>query len=216
MDDSISMRHSVVLCPVLPLDVFEAVIDQASDSTASLRHLSLTCSAFLPRARYHLFGSIVIQTVRQLESSGEFLDSHPWLMTLVRAATLRLTTGSKYQVLGVVPVQLLSRLPKLRALRMESDHFQSPLLSLHRLTTSCLRKYGSGIQDLELSNICFEHMSDYTALVSAFTRLERLTCLNISLRTVDEHSLNSSVLGPETNVRRFAPPPRIRHLHVSS
>ena len=216
MNDLIPMPHSVALCPVLPLDVLEAIIDRANDNTASLRNLSLTCSAFLPRARYHLFHGIVVQTVQHLESSREFLDSRPWLPTLVQRATLHLTAGSKFDVLGVVPVHLISRLPNLRVWRMESDYFQPPRLSLHRLTTSCLRRYGSGVQDLELSNIFFEHMSDYTGLVSAFTCLQRLTCLNISLPIVDEDYVNSSVLGPETNVRRFAQPPRIRHLHVSS
>ena len=45
----------------LPIEIFEAVIDQARDNSASLRNLALTCATFLPRSRYHLFSSIIIQ-----------------------------------------------------------------------------------------------------------------------------------------------------------
>ena len=65
--------------PVLPIDALEAIIDQARDDTLSLRQLSLSCSAFQPRARYYLFSSIVVYDLEQMETSREFLDSRPWL-----------------------------------------------------------------------------------------------------------------------------------------
>ncbi len=87
-NDSLSNRHSITLQPVLPIDALEGVINQASDDTASLRSLSLTCSSFLPRARYHLFSGVRIATVQQLESSAEFLDSRLWLAPLIRIVML--------------------------------------------------------------------------------------------------------------------------------
>lgn len=52
--------------------------------------LSLTCSAFLPRARYYLFSRIVIRSVQQIEASCQLVDSCPWLLPLVRKVTLPL------------------------------------------------------------------------------------------------------------------------------
>ncbi|KAI1792367.1 hypothetical protein LXA43DRAFT_337381 [Ganoderma leucocontextum] len=151
MHDSFSIRHSIVLHPVLPIDVFEEVVDQASDDTASLRQLSLTCSAFRPRARYHLFSGIVIKTVEQLEGSGEFLDSHPWLPPLIQRVDLRIVFRDNNRprypdhLLDVVPVHLLSRLPNLCSWSIVGLGNQ---LSLHCLTISCYRKYSVGIHNL--------------------------------------------------------------------
>ncbi|PIL23050.1 hypothetical protein GSI_14357 [Ganoderma sinense ZZ0214-1] len=70
--------------PKFPTEVIEEVINQASDNFDSLRNLSLLCKELLTRARFHLFTGIVIRNVEQMESSREFLDSHPWVPPLVR------------------------------------------------------------------------------------------------------------------------------------
>ena len=79
MDSLPIVRHSssLLLPALLPTEVIEEVIDQASDDFETLHRLALLCKSLLTRARFHLFTSIVIRTVEQMEASREFLDSHP-------------------------------------------------------------------------------------------------------------------------------------------
>ena len=214
----------------LPLEVSEAVIDQSSDDTASLRNLSLTCATFLPRSRYHLFSSICIRTVEQMESSRDFLDAHSWLLPLVRKVILSFVYEGKGKVrpnvkfstwnvrgLDVVPVDFLTRLPNLHAWTMETtlermtslslhhsglSVHQPPVtrnhtggeyhyhltLSLHRSVLSLYRRYSSHIQRLDLCDIRFDRMSDFTGLVSAFTSIHTLICSQIEFRHKEQRN----------------------------
>ena len=149
MVDFLLISHPITLLdPILPVEVCEEVIDLARDNVASLRQLSLTCSSFLPHARYHLFSAIHIRTVEQLQSSGEFLDSNPWIISLIRKVTLRIDVLiprhdpsddddwddddpldddkdddrlQLYRLLDSVPVHLLSRLPNLHSWSIASN-----------------------------------------------------------------------------------------------
>ncbi len=170
----------------LPIEVYEAVIDQTSDDNASLRDLSLTCAKFLPRSRCHLFRRIRIRTVEQMESSRGFLDAHSWLLPLVHKVTLFSKAPSRdydskharnARVLDVVPVHLLTRFPNLRVWAMEMyDSLDGPSLSLHRSALSLYSRHSSLIQRLDLCHITFYRFSDFTGLVSAFTSIHTLTC----------------------------------------
>ncbi|PIL33802.1 hypothetical protein GSI_04427 [Ganoderma sinense ZZ0214-1] len=190
----------------LSIEVSEAVIDQASDNASTLRHLSLTCTEFLPRARYHLFLSIVIQTMAQMLSSRDFLDAHPWLPPVVhRVAGLLIPLREDYSkdgskkpihLLDVVPVHLLIRFPNLRVWTMASG---SPLgLSLHRSALRCYRHYGSRIHYLHLLDACFEGMSDFAGLISAFTSIHTLACSSITFRKADENDSSQVTLRSNT------------------
>ena len=189
-----------------PIEVFEKVIDEASDNTASLRLLSLTCRAFLPRSRYHLFSCIVIRSVEQMESSSEFLDACPWLPLLVRKVTLSAqiaddvlspvqvpedNTIPNLRLLDVVPVPLLSRLPNLCAWVMETRAYDYDVesglwLSFHRSALWRYQKYGGRIQNLELTGITMEDLSDFMGLLLAFTSVHSLTCSGIDFRRPKE------------------------------
>ena len=179
-----------------PIEVFESVIDSASDNPASLRLLSLTCRAFLPRSRYHLFSCIVIGSVEQMESSSEFLDACPWLPLLVRKVILSVQVPEdnsipNVRLLDVVPVYLLSRLPNLRTWRMGMrectyDRKKGPWLSLHHSALWRYQKYGGRIQNLELIGVIMEDMSDFMGLLSAFTSICSLTCGWIDFRRQKE------------------------------
>ncbi len=176
----------------LPIEVYEDVIDQASDDSASLRDLSLTCATFLPRSRYHLFSMIRIRTVEQMESSRDFLDAHPWLLPLVHEVTLSFQVPRDYdkrnvRVIDVVPVHLLTRLPNLRSWRIFSSNTMSSL-SLHRSVLSLYSRCSSRIPSLDLYFIRFYRLSDFIRLVSAFTSIHTLTCSVIMIRQEEERS----------------------------
>ena len=208
---------------MLPIETLEGVIDQARDDTATLHHLSVTCRAFLPRVRYHLFSYMLIQTVQQTESFRDFLDSCPWVLPLVQNISLSTflsidNATPNIRLLDVVPAHLLSRLPNLRTWNMELRGSKSgpetvtASLSLNRLTLSCYQRYGSGIRNLELASIPFQDVSDFIGLVSAFTCLESLTCSCIGFRTAQRYVVSSHG-NSETNARAKLLP--IKRLHVS-
>lgn len=211
--------------PPFPIDVFEVVIDQASNNTDTLRNLSLTCRTFLYRSRYNLFSSIGIQTVQQMESFRQFLDSHPWAPLLVQKVTLSTIVPTNQltpnlRLFEVIPARLITRLPNLRSLSMTQKNFTAmPLpaawFSLHRSALSCYRKlYGGCIQYLELCGVPFDRYSDFTRLLSAFTRIHTLTCSHISFRTPMEGN-ESSVNISDQGTRRHVRPLGLEELDVS-
>ena len=210
--------------PVLPIDVFEVVIDQASDHVASLRQLSLICTAFQPRARYHLFSSISIRNVDEMHSAPEFLDTHAWLPSLIRKVSLSPgpLPGDHWRhvhnapLLDIVPLHVISRLPNLCTWKLELVGSPltngGPWLSFHRSALSCYRRYGGRIRNLELSCLPFDDVSDFTGLVSAFTGIQSVTCSYLRFRVGEE--TKRFVYRSGSNV--LAQSRQITHLHVSA
>ena len=206
--------------PVLPIETLEEVVDQSCDNSTSLRQLSLTCSKLLPRARFHLFAAIMIQTIQQLEYFPAFLDSRPWLLPLVQKITLFarvLPDNSERNIhlLEVVPVHIFSRLSNLRIWAMGSGISSvenGSRLSFNRSALRCYKKYSGHIQSLQLSSLLFNDISDFIGLVSAFPALDTLTCTNIKLRPAREHG---SSCGRHPGVTSLAQSLQIKCLHVS-
>ncbi len=212
-----SSAHSYPAYPMeLPIEVSEAVIDQASDDNESLCNLALTCVSFLPRSRYHLFSSIRIWDVEQMKSSRDFLDAHPWLLPLIHKVTISAEESVDHDkpnphLLDIVPVHLLTRLPNLRVWTMGPSSAGEGWLSLHRSALSVYRRYSSHIQSLELSDISFHRFSDFTGLVSAFTSIHTFTCDTIGLLR-ERHPNTSLYVGGTGPLAR---PPQVSTLKVS-
>ena len=174
-------RNTVYRMPpyhqIFPIEVFETVVDQASDHYRSLRNISLTCRTFLPRARYHLFYTIVITSKERMLSVPVFLQERPWLFPLVRVIRLIASTNQRYPYgwLEVVPVPLLTQFPNLSRFDLRSSIYPgSSMLSPSRRTLSALCVYSAPIQHLELSGVTFLCIDDLMRYVSAFTNLSHL------------------------------------------
>ena len=193
--------------PRLPIEVLEAVIDEASDDPWTLRNLSLTCITLLPRSRVRLFSRLVIWTVQQLEEVPEFLDSRPWLPPLVRKVTLFVIIAKdnkpNIRILNVVPIHLFIRLPNLRAWTMDTEdtvlYTGGPSLSLHHSALRCYRIYGGHIRSLKLSYIQFRNKSDFRGLISAFTGLNSLACHRIKFYSSKQQPIIVTTMA--TNIR---------------
>ena len=215
------LQHPLDLAPppTLPTEVIEEVIDRASDNSDSLRNLSLLCKELLTRARFHLFTGIVIRNVEQMESSREFLDSHPWVPPLVQKVTLAVKIDEDYPkphipLLDIIPSYLYSRLPNLHTWKMSTStpnwsELQAQL-SLHPSTVLCYRIHGSHIHTLELASIRIPDISHFVRLVSAFTSLRSLTCSNILVRK----ELQTPPLDSES-IRKLSKPLKTEILSVS-
>ncbi|PIL33748.1 hypothetical protein GSI_04373 [Ganoderma sinense ZZ0214-1] len=190
----------------LPIELCEWIIDEARDDPQSLHQLSLACVAFVHRARYHLFTSIIIRNVKQMESYLEFLAEHPWIPARVQKVTLSASIPKdndkpNIRLLEVIPAHVFNSLPSLQAWSMEvrsSGHLplKTPSLSLHRSVLRWYRRHGSRIRNLELDNISFKDISDFMGLVSSLVNIHGLRCSRISFRT--EREPESSLAKPGT------------------
>ncbi|KAI1783191.1 hypothetical protein LXA43DRAFT_1047688, partial [Ganoderma leucocontextum] len=110
------------LVAVFPVEIFEEIIDQSSDRDGSLCRFSLTCHAFLPRARLNLFFHIHIGHKEKLESVPAFLQARPWLPPLVHSVTIRdYAMRYAFMLLAVIPSRLISMLPSLRSIEYALD-----------------------------------------------------------------------------------------------
>lgn len=214
--------------PVLSIDVFEAVIDQASDHVASLRQLSLICTAFQPRARYHLFSSICIRSVEQAHDAPAFLDAHPWAPPLVKKVSLSpgpLSGDHWYRVkniplLDIAPVHILSRLPNLHTWKLELVGSPlttgGPWLSFHRSMLSCYSRYGDHIRNLELSSLPFDDLSDFTGLVSALAGIQSISISYVRFRTDSQRKPFNYHSGPPGKASTLSRLLKIKSLSVST
>ena len=180
---------------MFPMEIFEAVIDQASDDTISLHHLSLTCNAFLSRSRYHLFSRILLQNAERAVSFGHFLDSHPWAGSLVRklihSAFIPISASRPVaSMLDIVPLHLLSRLPKLHTWEVgmagvERRSEAGAWLSCHDSALSSYQSYNN-VRNLDLAYVHLADISDFIGLLSAFTRIDTLICPHIWIKSSAE------------------------------
>ena len=208
--------------PTLTIEILETIVDQlaAADDIESLRCLSLTCNTLLPRTRHHLFGNLTIRTLEKLESSVEFLESHPSIRLFIQKVTLSVNLHYDYShrtvpLLAIAPVHLLCQLPNLRTWHMGIDMFvvRNPVhLSLHRCTLSCYKRFAGHIQGLELISISFDHISDFVGLVSSFIGVQTLTCSRIWFRTTGQQE---SILTPKVSrTSLLSWPPKFTKLYV--
>ena len=216
---SFSAQCGVSLSIVLPDDILYAIVDQAGSNAASLRELSLTCSTLRHRARRHLFSGIQIRTMKQMESVREFLDSRPWLPPLVRRVVLSVILYEDHStpniwLFDVVPFDLLTRLPNMHDWEMGiigqtlGPNTVQGRLSPGRLALCCYAKYGTQINRLELSNVFFGNLLDFTGLLTALRNVRGLTCSDIAL--IQEKSGSGTSWSRSLNQEL-----RIACLHVS-
>ena len=181
---------------MLPIETYEAVIDHARDDTASLQDLSLVCHAFLPRARYHLFSTVVLRNAQRVEDYAEFIDSHPWVdplaRKLVHSSFVPISESDPIaRTLDIVPLHLLCRLPNLHTWEIgmagiECRSTEVGAVIPCRQDRIALSSYGSfsyNVRNLELAWVSFEDISDFIELVSTFTGVQRLVCSYISIES---------------------------------
>ena len=174
--------HPVV---VFPLEIFEHIIDQSDDLDGSLSMLSLSCRAFLPRARRNLFFHIHIGHKEKFESAPTFLRARPWLLLMVRCLTIRdYVRRDPFMLLAIVPAPLIAMFPNLRGLEFATDgrgSRQTPLWSRYVLAykhpvPSLLHKPCILIRHLELTQLRFRTAIEFVQLLCALPNLKSLVC----------------------------------------
>ena len=106
------------LCPALPQELTDAIVDHLYDDRTSLQACALVSSAWLDPSRYHLFRCITISQHGLLKATVDFLISCPdvaWYVERFSILGEEITNLSlKWDHFSL----LLSRLPRLRALHL--------------------------------------------------------------------------------------------------
>ena len=213
---SISMSASTHT-PRVPLDVAEHIIDALSGHVRSLCSCALSCSGWLPRARYHLLTSIRVRSHEDLLSIQKFFVSYPFLLSAVR----RLSICPQHHgntLVAAVPVVFLSRFPNLRGysiLDPESGPLAVPTPVCFHPTTLTGIKSRLHVEELQLQGVSFRRGMELARLLGALTHLRRLECRDVHV--VDQSASNIAPLHnrcpllSELTVRRCARIPSVRY-----
>ncbi|KAF8480618.1 hypothetical protein JB92DRAFT_2611097, partial [Gautieria morchelliformis] len=72
----------------LPGELIDQVIDHLHDDSPSLRACCLTCRAWAPSARFHIFHDIVLSEAERADALAVHLETSPHISPLVRSLTI--------------------------------------------------------------------------------------------------------------------------------
>jgi hypothetical protein len=164
------MMHS----PRLPTELCDIVIDNLSHDGAALRACSLTCKAFLPASRYHLFYTVRLKG-RKVKGFLEFIDSSPKIGLYVRRLLLFEGRG-RYSFeprwLSSALPTIVNRFPEVLVLTLDS-------LDWRLLDSDARTAVISGFQKVKSLETIFTHFEDpgqMNQFISSFPSLIDLSC----------------------------------------
>ncbi|KAI0925674.1 hypothetical protein AcV5_008350 [Taiwanofungus camphoratus] len=168
--------------PIFPIEIFERIIDFLSGDhpfwldRQTLSYCALTCRAWLPRSRYHLFHDVTIRNSRQLYRFAKQLTASPHLDGLVDELSI---VYPHPRLLNVVPIMLARKLTKVNRLRIHGGLLEQ--LRLSRVDQKFLMPLAefASITQFELIDATFAKLTDFGRLICAFTNLSILTCMRV-------------------------------------
>ncbi|KAI1794828.1 hypothetical protein LXA43DRAFT_882924 [Ganoderma leucocontextum] len=177
-----------------PIEIEEHIIDQLVDHFASIRNCSLTCRAWVPRSRFHLFGAVQITTGSALDAVLDYFQTNPHMRPLVRSLATAPTPTERTRLLGTYPASLIRMLPNLRRWEMRAPLVDAknhpPKVFFHRTTLIQLRC--SPITELHVSSIHFPSQGEFVRLISSIPLLRVLQCSDVHFGTTNGIPFNNA------------------------
>ncbi|CCL98591.1 uncharacterized protein FIBRA_00593 [Fibroporia radiculosa] len=170
--------------PALPTEVWERVIDFIPavdrmggfrDSRQDLFACALTCRAWLPRSRLHLFYRVEIPTSRHLSSFAKQIRLYPFLEEFVREVALW-PFEKQSKAVGTFPLMLARKLKSVRILHINmhtTDDYVFP--PTHDVFHISLCEFTS-VTTLELNYVKFSTYTAMGRLLSSLPHLSVLAC----------------------------------------
>ncbi|KAH9941415.1 hypothetical protein B0H21DRAFT_824489 [Amylocystis lapponica] len=157
--------------PHIPIEICERVIDDLHDQRHTLLACALTCHAWLPRSRYHLFHNFEIWSYDEVNRLDRLRTERPQLSALVK----QLTVVHSYEsdVLQMFPATLAQALPSVAALHIASCC--SPPISLNATFLRTVSHFAA-VAELHLDRLRFIGLADVARLVCALPALAVLRC----------------------------------------
>lgn len=160
-----------------PPELRDLVVDCLRNDTASLRACSLTCRAWLPRARHHLFRHVQIHPGRRGDAFKALLDRTPEIGTYIREFEISTVRGDEglLDVSGRWPTLVNPSVPSLQPLRhsVSAAWLQSVLPSSPRVLSKVhtLKLLSLPITNA-LSELLGKHFSHVTSVSMDTCRAE--------------------------------------------
>ncbi|KAM5543220.1 hypothetical protein V8D89_003094, partial [Ganoderma adspersum] len=140
----------------------------------TISNFSLTCRELRPRSLCLLVADITLHSRDKLFDFCDFLQTKTHLKPLVHSILVHPKDFAPVPLLYV-----LRNLPEIRFIESSSfdDYFMPAILNQSTLT-SC-RLFSTNIQSLSLSNLHFITPIQFLRVLSAFSSIEHLVCLNV-------------------------------------
>ncbi|KAF8471540.1 hypothetical protein JB92DRAFT_1918918 [Gautieria morchelliformis] len=162
---------------ILPGELIDQVIDHLHNDPPSLRACCITCRAWAPSARFHIFHDIVLSDAERADALAEHLETSPHISPLVRSLTINgyppdpMHTRLDYYLDAVIPT-IAPKLTRLKTLRVEQVAFATQ----YPKVLSALIYNFSTLQELYIKGVSFNTFRDFAALIVAHPFLE---CLDL-------------------------------------
>ncbi|PCH34131.1 hypothetical protein WOLCODRAFT_141989 [Wolfiporia cocos MD-104 SS10] len=182
-------------CPLLPVDVWEKIIDCISLQrlpNKTLAACARTCRSWSLRSRYHLYQVATIRGENQLYSFHKALIAHPENADFVRELTVvwhQDWDNSTLQNIFSFPLLLARRLPHLQRVTIYSSLEQPPpvLSTCHFVALRELKLVSS----LLLNAVQFRTKADFYHFITSFPSLSVLECYNVIWARTGSHSCST-------------------------
>jgi hypothetical protein len=167
--------------PILPPELFDETLDHLWDDPATLRACSLTCRAWVPTTRLHLFRTVRLSSEATCIQFSELLHSNPVVARCVR----KLTISAQYSGIGADnqaveddkwvnasagiarSLGAQSRISTLALSRLRWS-------SLEQSTRDAFKELFHGVKTLLLFEVRFHASGDVLEFLDAFPDLEEL------------------------------------------
>ncbi|KAI0693699.1 hypothetical protein C8T65DRAFT_63318 [Cerioporus squamosus] len=169
----------------VPVEIAEHIIDVLWNDNGALRQCALTCRAWLPRSRLHIFHSIALCKRSKVYAFAGLLDTERSIEQLVQNVEINfekntLPLDSFFAVLG-------HRLPRLlRELSLTGDIFAYQLDVTRR---TCLHaSLLTTITSLTLQHAVLRSFGDLARFLGRLTHLTQLTLDSIQWNTYGTYS----------------------------
>ena len=159
--------------PALPWEVIERIIGHSWHDYPTIRNFSLTCRELRPRSLCLLVAEAVLHSRDKIFNFCDFLRAKPYLKPLVRSI---LVDPNNF-----APVPLLRLLPNLSEIRFTFDNDNGDFIHTvlnQSVLTSC-RLLSTRIQTLSLAYLSFAASLQFLQILSAFTNIVHLNCLDV-------------------------------------
>lgn len=168
------------MSPEFPQEITDQVIDHLWDDTSSLKACALSCQAWLPSSRTHIFREIVVKEAIACARFEALLQASPAIARYIRKLVIdahhfsydtnSFRNGDSSWV-GRIP-SLWEKLPRVIDLEVTCLNWRT--LQLGGVHVQALCTMLAGVKRLVLSNVHFETSAEVHGILSAAQNLTEL------------------------------------------
>ncbi|KAI0771100.1 hypothetical protein BD413DRAFT_550896 [Trametes elegans] len=182
-----SLAADLPTADFIPFD-FVGLVDRPNVQRPALRALALTCSAWLPRARAHLYRSVALYDARAMELFFRTLAANPRLGALVRSLQLRVRWVDAFGPPSVtLGAHALTRLEELEVAMADAEQGEGPFQFIGALAVA------RPLPRLTLYRAFFATLEQFATLTAKFESVRTLT---LSKCSSDEDTVQPDAIDP--------------------